>query len=129
MALIQIQTQKLPSRFILTNIPSAICANFVPTDSAEEAKKPLVPGDERREFLLAVTAVEKLHVTVLVLVDAFADDASAGTVRAGGGGSATGCSWCVVLRFPFFFLFSFIFCFSLLFVRKARSFVGLRAVG
>lgn len=28
-----------PSRFIVTNIPLAIYANFVPTDSAEEAKK------------------------------------------------------------------------------------------
>jgi hypothetical protein len=34
-----------------------------------------VPGDERRKFLLAVAAVEKLHIAVLVPADAVADEA------------------------------------------------------
>lgn len=45
--------------------------------------------DERREFLLAMAAVERLHITVLVPADALEDDAAAATVRAGGGGSGT----------------------------------------
>lgn len=42
--------------------------------------------DERGEFLFAVAAVEELHVAILVLADAFADDAAGAAVRTGDDG-------------------------------------------